>query len=76
MYRLDSIPFFDIFSLLRYSVCKKILELILGRPELPPLPEVFLGLQKLMNNPDCEVEDVCRLLKTDPVLSGRIITIS
>ena len=57
-------------------MCKKILELILGRPDLPPLPEVFLGLQKLMNNPDCEVEDVCRLLKTNLVLSGRIITIS
>ena len=57
-------------------MCKKILELILGRPELPPVPEVFLGLQKLMNNPDCEVEGVCRLLKTNPVLSGRIITIS
>jgi HD-like signal output (HDOD) protein len=57
-------------------VCKKILALIAGRPDLPPLPEFFLGLQKLMNNPDCEVEDVYRLLKTDPVLSGRIITIS
>ena len=57
-------------------MCKKNLELILGRPEVPPLPEVFLGLQKFMNNPDCEVEDVYRLLKTDPVLSGRIITIS
>ena len=55
---------------------KKIIELIEGRPDLPPLPEVLLGLQKLMNDPDCEVEDVYRLLKTDPVLSGRIITIS
>jgi HD-like signal output (HDOD) protein len=57
-------------------VRKKIIELIGGRPDLPPLPEVLLGLQKLMNDPDCEVEDVYRLLKTDPVLSGRIITIS
>ena len=55
---------------------KKIIELIRGRPDLPPLPEVLLGLQKVMNDPDCEVEDVYRLLKTDPVLSGRIITIS
>ena len=54
---------------------KKIIELIEGKPDLPPLPEVLLGLQKLMNDPDCEVEDVYRLLKTDPVLSGRIITL-
>jgi HD-like signal output (HDOD) protein len=50
--------------------------LIEGQPDLPPLPEVLLGLQKLMNDVDCEVEDVYRLLKTDPVLSGRIITLS
>ena len=55
---------------------KKIIELIEGRTDLPPLPEVLLGLQKLMNDPNCEVEDVYRLLKTDPVLSERIITIS
>ena len=55
---------------------KKIIELIEGRTDLTPLPEVLLGLQKLMNDPNCEVEDVYRLLKTDPVLSERIITIS
>lgn len=55
---------------------KKIIELIKTKPDLPPLPEVLLGLQKLMNDPDCEVEDVYRLLKTDPVLSGRIITLA
>jgi HD-like signal output (HDOD) protein len=56
-------------------VRKKIIELIEGRPDFPPLPEVLLGFQKLMNDPDCEVEDVYCFLKTDPVLSGRIITI-
>ncbi len=55
---------------------KKIIELIKTKPDLPPLPEVLLGLQKLMNDPDCEVEDVYHLLKTDPVLSGRIITLA
>jgi HD-like signal output (HDOD) protein len=57
-------------------VRNKIIELIEGRTDLPPLPEVLLGLQKLMNDPNCEVEDVYHLLKTDPVLSERIITIS
>ena len=55
---------------------KKIIELVKTKPDLPPLPEILLGLQKLMNDPDCEVEDVYRLLKTDPVLSGRIITLA
>ncbi len=43
---------------------------------LPPLPEILFGLQKLMDDPDCEVEDVYRLIKTDPVLSGRLITLA
>jgi len=29
-----------------------------------------------MDDPDCEVEDVYRLIKTDPVLSGRLITLA
>ncbi len=61
---------------MRHVVRKKIIELVKTRPDLPPLPEILLGLQKLMNDPDCEVEDVYRLLKTDPVLSGRIITLA
>ena len=55
---------------------EKILELVRTNADLPPLPEILLGLQKLMDDPDCEVEDVYRLMKTDPVLSGRLITLA
>ncbi len=55
---------------------EKILELVRTNANLPPLPEILLGLQKLMDDPDCEVEDVYRLIKTDPVLSGRLITLA
>ena len=54
----------------------KILQLIQTSPNLPPLPEILLGLQKLIDDPDCEVEDVYRLLKADAVLSGRLITLA
>ena len=55
---------------------EKILELIQTNPNLPPLPEILFGLQKIIDDPDCEVEDVYRLIKTDPVLSGRLITLA
>ncbi len=55
---------------------EKILELVRTNANLPPLPEILFGLQKLMEDPDCEVEDVYRLIKTDPVLSGRLITLA
>ena len=29
-----------------------------------------------MDDPDCEVEDVYHLLKTDPIMSGRLITLA
>ncbi len=43
---------------------------------LPPLPDVLIALQKLMDDPDCDVEDVRRLISSDPVLSARIITMA
>ena len=43
---------------------------------LPPLPDILIALQKLMNDPDCEVEDARRLISSDPVLSSRIITMA
>ncbi len=55
---------------------EKILELVRTKPNLPPLPKILLGLQKLMDDSDCDVEDVYRLIKTDPVLSGRLITLA
>ena len=29
-----------------------------------------------MDDPDCEVEDAYHLLKTDPIMSGRLITLA
>ncbi len=52
------------------------MELVRTNPNLPPLPKILLGLQKLMDDADCDVEDVYRLIKTDPVLSGRLITLA
>jgi HD-like signal output (HDOD) protein len=43
---------------------------------LPPLPDVLIALQKLMNDPDSDVEDARRLIASDPVLSSRIISMA
>ena len=55
---------------------EKILELISSSPNLPPLPEILFGLQKLIDDPDCEVGNIYRLIKTDPIMSGRLITLA
>ena len=53
-----------------------ILEKLKTSGYLPPLPDVLIALQKLMNDPDCDVEDARRLIASDPVLSSRIITMA
>ena len=53
-----------------------ILEKLKTSGYLPPLPDVLIALQKLMDDPDCEVEDARRLIASDPVLSSRIITMA
>jgi HD-like signal output (HDOD) protein len=53
-----------------------ILEKLKTSGYLPPLPDVLLALQKLMDDPDCDVEDARRLIASDPVLSSRIITMA
>lgn len=55
---------------------KLILEKLKTSGYLPPLPDVLIALQKLMDDPDCDVEDVRRIIASDPVLSSRIITMA
>ena len=50
-----------------------ILEKLKASGYLPPLPDVLIPLQKLMGDPDCDVEHVRRLISSEPVLSSRII---
>jgi len=53
-----------------------ILEKLKTSGYLPPLPDVLIALQRLMNDPDCDVDDVRRLIASDPVLSSRVITMA
>ncbi|MBT5470468.1 MAG: HDOD domain-containing protein [Nitrospina sp.] len=55
---------------------EKILESLQQKGDLPPLPKVLLALQKLKNDPDCNVDDISRLIKADMVLTGKLVTLS
>lgn len=54
----------------------KILDRLQQKGDLPPLPEVLLELQKLINDPDCNVDDIHRLIKADMVLMGKLVTLA
>jgi HD-like signal output (HDOD) protein len=55
---------------------EQILDSLQQKGDLPPLPKVLLELQKLKNDPDCNVDDICRLIKSDMVLTGKLVTLS
>ncbi len=55
---------------------EEILASMQQKGDLPPMPKVLLELQRLKNDPDCNVDDICRLIKSDMVLTGKLVTLS
>ncbi len=51
----------------------KILSLVKEKGDLPPLPDILLRLEKLINDPESDIEAIAALIETEPVLSGRLI---
>jgi len=48
-------------------------ELLLNAPELITLPEVFVNLNRLVNNNSSSISDIARLIETDPALTIRLL---
>lgn len=51
---------------------EKILEQLGKKGEIPPLPDVLSRLSIKINDPDCTLEDIAALIKTEPVLAGKL----
>jgi len=55
---------------------EKILDLLNQSDDLPPLPDVLLNLNKKINDPDTDMEEISELIETEPVLAGRLIKLA
>lgn len=55
---------------------EKILKHLNEKEDLPPLPDVLIGLNKKINNPETDIEEISELIETEPVLSGRLIKLA
>lgn len=51
-------------------------ELVAGVQDLLTLPEVYLKIQRLLRDPHTGVDDLVRVLHTDPALTARILRIA
>ena len=54
----------------------KILQLLSSKNDLPPLPDILIKLEKLVNDPKASLESIAELLESDPVLSGNLIALA
>jgi len=57
-------------------VKEKLLKLLEVKGDLPPLSDVLINLEGRINNPDSDIEEISDLIRTEPVLSGRLIKLS
>jgi len=51
-------------------------ELNAGRVVLPSLPEVAFRIRELIENPDCSMEELSRLVKTDPAIAAKLVKVA
>lgn len=55
---------------------EKLIALIEGKGDLPPLPEILMNLEKKINDQECDVLEVSGIIESEPVLSGRLIQLA
>ena len=55
---------------------KQILEAINQESKLPPVPKTIIRLRELIDDPDAGIIEVEQVIKSDPVLAGRLIKLA
>lgn len=54
----------------------KILSLLEKKGDIPPLPDILTRLSAKIDEPDCELSEIASLIETEPVLSGKMLTLA
>ncbi len=55
---------------------EKILNILEEKGMLPPLPDIVLRIQNMVNSPDTGIKEIAKAIEIDPVLAGRILKLS
>jgi len=55
---------------------EKILSKLDEGGSLPPLPDILVKLQQTVNDPKSQLNDIAQIIELEPVLAGKIMTIS
>lgn len=54
----------------------KLKSLIEGKSDLPPIPQIAMKLNEILKDPDCNIKEMVSLIKTDPVISARVVQVA
>lgn len=54
----------------------KILQLMKERGDLPPLPDILIKVQEIVNNPRSQLSDITKLIEVEPIMTARIMSIA
>ena len=54
----------------------KLLNMIEKKGKLPPLPAMISRLQAMIEDPEIGINEVAKVIQTDPVLAGRLIQLA
>ena len=54
----------------------EILKTIEKESKLPPVPQTVIRLRRLIDDPDAGIAEVEQVIKSDPVLSGRLVQLA
>ncbi|MCP4724546.1 MAG: HDOD domain-containing protein, partial [bacterium] len=55
---------------------EKIIDLMNNKGDLPPLPDVLVKLQQIIDDPRTGIPDIVKILEMDPVLAAKIMSVS
>ena len=55
---------------------KELLALIARSENIPPLPDILTSLERKINDPESDINDISALIETDPVLSGKLVKLA
>ncbi len=53
-----------------------ILALMEEKGDPPPLPDILVTLERRINDPNCDIDEISTLIESDPILAGKLIKLS
>ncbi len=55
---------------------ENLLDLVTEHEDMPALPEIVIKIDQKMRNPSCSIGSIAKLVESEPVLSGKVLSLA